>query len=359
MTKNGASWSLGNQVVLDTRSGHCLTTGPFFKEPSGRLWFAGNFIFGGLLSIYAKYSDDSGATWNYANQTNGQIACETKTTGAQGAWYQSLFVPYRGSVACIYMTYEDVYWTYLDGSGWSTCQQIPFHGDYSEAALGSATTDNDSNLYVSLFWNGLGKVIKWDGVNWANTGADFPSQAFIEACGNTIVAFYADSNEFYCRKYSTNTWADPVLVSTEARAITNRKIIVPQFAPDNCAYAVYTDGPGYDLNGGFVKLAKVNLTGGAAIIQKSADSFNVRAFPNPFNPNLTVSYSVATQNRPADVTVTILNAKGEGVATLVSGTMDAGKYKVVWNAEKQASGLYFCSINVNGQTLLKKVVLLK
>jgi serine protease len=84
-------------------------------------------------------------------------------------------------------------------------------------------------------------------------------------------------------------------------------------------------------------------------------------YPNPFNPKTTISYSLPTTSY---VTLEIFNVLGQRVTTLVDQTMGAGQHQVDWNSTDQsgnsvASGIYFYRLTTEGQTLSKKMLLLK
>ena len=79
-------------------------------------------------------------------------------------------------------------------------------------------------------------------------------------------------------------------------------------------------------------------------------------FPNPFNPSTTISFSLPAR---ADVNLTVFNILGQQVEKLVDGTMEAGDHSVVWNADHQASGLYFYRLAYENKVLTKKMTLLK
>ncbi|MCW8809650.1 MAG: T9SS type A sorting domain-containing protein, partial [Ignavibacteriaceae bacterium] len=61
-------------------------------------------------------------------------------------------------------------------------------------------------------------------------------------------------------------------------------------------------------------------------------------YPNPFNPTTTIEYSIPERT---EVRLTVVNIVGEEVATLVNQTMDAGNYRIEFNAAKLPSGVYF------------------
>jgi hypothetical protein len=80
-------------------------------------------------------------------------------------------------------------------------------------------------------------------------------------------------------------------------------------------------------------------------------------YPNPFNPTTTISFSLETS---ADVTLSVYDVKGRLVDTLIKGTLSPNSYNQVWNAENAASGIYFYKLEVNGQEIdTKRMVLVK
>jgi hypothetical protein len=78
-------------------------------------------------------------------------------------------------------------------------------------------------------------------------------------------------------------------------------------------------------------------------------------YPNPFNPTTTIEFSLP---HTEFVTLKIYNILGEGVATLVSKKLPAGKYEYVWDARNFASGVYFYRIEAGKYVKSLKMVLL-
>jgi len=83
-------------------------------------------------------------------------------------------------------------------------------------------------------------------------------------------------------------------------------------------------------------------------------------FPNPFNPETTITYSIPYQS---SVSLNIFNTIGQKVKTLVNEVKPAGRHTVPFNAEGLSSGVYFCKITAdnNGRIFsdIKKLMLLK
>ena len=67
------------------------------------------------------------------------------------------------------------------------------------------------------------------------------------------------------------------------------------------------------------------------------------AFPNPFNPSTTISLALPTASH---VRVTIHDLLGREVAELSRESKKAGEYRIVWNADGQASGTYFYRVQI-------------
>jgi hypothetical protein len=79
-------------------------------------------------------------------------------------------------------------------------------------------------------------------------------------------------------------------------------------------------------------------------------------FPNPFNPNTIIRFSVPEQ---ANVTLKIFNSIGQEVATLLNGEIAAGNHQVDFNASALSSGVYFYRISSSNFTATKKMILIK
>ena len=79
-------------------------------------------------------------------------------------------------------------------------------------------------------------------------------------------------------------------------------------------------------------------------------------YPNPFNPITNIVFSIPTQ---ANVQLSVWNALGEKVATLVDGIRPAGNHTAIFNASDISSGVYFYRLEVGFHTVTKKMLFLK
>ncbi|MEQ9265111.1 MAG: T9SS type A sorting domain-containing protein [Balneolaceae bacterium] len=79
-------------------------------------------------------------------------------------------------------------------------------------------------------------------------------------------------------------------------------------------------------------------------------------YPNPFNPSTTINYTIA---KSGQVSLSVYNLMGQKVAELVNEVKGEGSYNVSWNAAGAASGMYYYRLEAAGQTLTRKMTLIK
>ncbi|MHB8851830.1 MAG: T9SS type A sorting domain-containing protein [Ignavibacteriaceae bacterium] len=79
-------------------------------------------------------------------------------------------------------------------------------------------------------------------------------------------------------------------------------------------------------------------------------------YPNPFNPTTTIDFTLP---EASNVKITVYDALGKQVTTLVNSFLNRGNYKATWNADSYSSGVYFYRIEAKNFLMVKKMVLLK
>ena len=79
-------------------------------------------------------------------------------------------------------------------------------------------------------------------------------------------------------------------------------------------------------------------------------------FPNPFNPETTIRYSLPSRSH---VLLAVYNALGERVAVLAEGEQESGFHEVRFDGSALASGVYFYRLQSTGFVQTKKLSLLK
>ena len=120
-----------------------------------------------------------------------------------------------------------------------------------------------------------------------------------------------------------------------------------------------------DLDGSSSRSQVIEVFFGVTVIDQGLlPTVNALAqnFPNPFNPETTIRFDLA---EPAQVTLTVYDATGQTVRTLVDGEhFSAGNYSRVWdglnrNGESVGSGVYFYEMHAGDFSSMKKMTLVR
>ena len=101
-------------------------------------------------------------------------------------------------------------------------------------------------------------------------------------------------------------------------------------------------------------------TGGLSVgdqITLTPDKYELaQNFPNPFNPETSISFSLA---KSGHTTLRVYNMLGEEVAELVDGNLTAGIKNYSFDASSLSSGIYFYRLESGDFQVTKKMVLMK
>ena len=74
--------------------------------------------------------------------------------------------------------------------------------------------------------------------------------------------------------------------------------------------------------------------------------YALSTFPNPFNSETRIQFTLATDE---SIALDIYNINGEKITTLVEGPCPAGTHAVNWNASGLASGVYICRLQIGDE----------
>jgi hypothetical protein len=80
------------------------------------------------------------------------------------------------------------------------------------------------------------------------------------------------------------------------------------------------------------------------------------SYPNPFNPSTNISFDLPAEMH---VSLVIYDVNGRIVTELVNGMKSANTYNVVWNANQNASGVYFVKLAAGSTVQTQKIMLIK
>jgi hypothetical protein len=89
--------------------------------------------------------------------------------------------------------------------------------------------------------------------------------------------------------------------------------------------------------------------------------FGVESYPNPFNPSLTIKY---TLKNPGNVVMKVYNVRGELVKTLLNEPVSVADGSVVWDGTNDqgssvSSGVYFVETRSGGDVNVQKATMVK
>jgi len=92
--------------------------------------------------------------------------------------------------------------------------------------------------------------------------------------------------------------------------------------------------------------------------QKSFDASNelYQNIPNPFRESTTISYMLEEGGR---VQLSVYDANGKVITTLVDARQDSGRHSTVWNANGMPAGVYHYALYVDGELLVKRAIKLQ
>jgi len=86
------------------------------------------------------------------------------------------------------------------------------------------------------------------------------------------------------------------------------------------------------------------------------ESPSLLAFPNPFNPTTTLSFSLPHEARTR---IAVFDLLGREVAVLADEMFTAGEHRVMFNGSALPSGLYFARLQSGDLAATHKLLLLK
>jgi hypothetical protein len=133
-------------------------------------------------------------------------------------------------------------------------------------------------------------------------------------------------------------------------------LIMTGFLGDDNQYRVkilFNDGTGNFVEEPFVGIYNDKI---------QSTNFEFSNFPNPFNHETTIDFTIQIDSR---IELSIYNIKGQKVKTLVQDEITRGTHSINWNGDDEkgnpvSSGIYYSKLNVNGKTeAVHKCLLLK
>ncbi|MBS1495244.1 MAG: CHRD domain-containing protein [Bacteroidetes bacterium] len=213
-------------------------------------------------------------------------------------------------------------------------QEVP---PVSTTAKGTGSyTLNDGGLIYTMTLNGL---------SGAATGAHFHNAA--TGVSGPVVRDILSS---FVNNTGTGVWK-----RTDASALTNT--LIAEIVANNVYANVHTvANPGGEIRGQ-VLTGSVAITGIQQIGTVIADKFSLyQNYPNPFNPSTEIRFDLP---KSGFVTLKIFDMTGREVSQLLNQNINAGSFKVNFNAAGLSSGAYYYKLQSDGFVESKKMMLVK
>ncbi len=155
-----------------------------------------------------------------------------------------------------------------------------------------------------------------------------------------------------------NTTANPNNPNSPPKLIQAGLNSTDEMLFDSFQYLYYQ--PGDDTINIAAILANDSLLVGS-VTEATQRKLTSTAYPNPFNNQIAISYSLPSMT---NVNISIYDIYGKKVTTLLSRQQTNGSYLVIWNGTNEAgvsmpSGVYFYSVSSGKETSNGKIVLMK
>ncbi len=190
----------------------------------------------------------------------------------------------------------------------------------------------------------------WDEETWNHTqhiaynSAVSMPYVFSGTGGNAIVDFEVDVTEFI------RTWIE--------NDLTNNGFVI--LANSNQKFSKFYSKE--HVNSDYHPTLTLNYEASASQ-EDEMTPYEVTAmnFPNPFNPQTTISYSIPQDSL---VRVDIFDVRGRLVYEMCEGYQSQGQHQVTWDGKNRsgktaASGVYYYRITTNRGTITRPMVMLK
>jgi len=254
----------------------------------------------------------------------------------------------------------------VDGLEGGDATTVAFLDDWIEAqTLGGSNLFDDLGAQLTPLVNvGTGNPVFTDEESWRIqfchlTGNRSLSLPAVAAAGNGVrLASYLDAGG------DPTAYPYAAAILSEDTTYSNKVVTVP--------YGLWRINTPGSVSGGPLS-ARARLVasvldylghtdfGTPTAVPSATTSLLAQAWPNPFNPNVTISYSLP---RNGNLRVRFYNVRGKLVRTLHDGPAPAGSGSLQWNGtgdsgRKVATGLYFCEVRSADRVEVLKLALIK
>ena len=261
-------------------------------------------------------------------------------------------------------TYED-----MDGNTAVTTNAIDIASGLGLVCVNSAANEGNATWYYIAAPADADSVISVGAVNlygeiasWSSHGPTFDGRIKPEVCARGVYTWCINPN-------STTQYIQLNGTSLSAPLVGGSTALVIQAQPDWSAMQVreailmtasQSSNPDNSYGYGIMNAAGAVEYEATVAIDRPDDlpsEFHVtNAYPNPFNPSLTIEVSGAVGEY---LTVDIFSLTGKSITNVYTGTVFQPNQKMVWSPENIPNGIYVIRSILKGQSQFQKVTYLK
>jgi hypothetical protein len=243
-----------------------------------------------------------------------------------------------------------------------------YSGNGIGQAYGTVTVSEDGQVVM----------VAWQGFEYTGAAGESAWRIFPGDGGAESGKIYYHDLWYAVSQDGGATWADAQVLKGDANVheiypYLARRLAVDPVTNNYVAYYVYYQDavPGAAIFTGQVagqnswnasgawKWDKIDLGIPAVSVGNEiiVNSFNLEQnYPNPFNPTTRIEFQIPGRTL---VSLKIFDLLGKEVGMLVNREMEAGSYKVEFDAANLPSGIYFYKLQTNTFVQTKKMVLIK
>ena len=261
-------------------------------------------------------------------------------------------------------TYED-----MDGNTAVTTNAIDIASGLGLVCVNSAANEGNATWYYIAAPADADSVISVGAVNlygeiasWSSHGPTFDGRIKPEVCARGVYTWCINPN-------STTQYIQLNGTSLSAPLVGGAVALIIQAQPDWSAMQVreatlmtasQSSNPDNSYGYGIMNAADAVEYEATVAIDRPDDlpsEFHVtNAYPNPFNPSLTIEVSGAVGEY---LTVDIFSLTGKSITNVYTGTVFQPNQKMIWSPENIPNGIYVIRSILKGQSQFQKVTYLK
>jgi thermitase len=243
----------------------------------------------------------------------------------------------------------------------SVCYEV------SGSGFPAGTYENTLNFYVNGASNNpvtaiVRLIVEGDSTGGAESASVSPtSLAFSAMPGSTTprtANVFLSSTNAPASYFAFAVGGSSSFVSVpDSAGVTNDSVLIVA-DPTGLPFGFYVDTVVFEVSGApnpVYLFVSMNLDDTSLIVTA------VRNYPNPFNPQTEIAFSIASEAR---VRLDVINIIGEIVNTLVDRRMSPGEHRVLWTGtdgagREVASGVYFYRLRADEVSIVRKMLLLR